>query len=153
MKIECPACGKMHNCKSNNGLCPKCKLSDDDLEKIVLPEDFADEMENCLLQDDMVDVYKPVGKLTTLGIQAMYERLRRKDPPPLDRLFLMPSQVGEIPTYELKRNCGGTLAFKGIPVTVYYREADMLADFFVECMEQKRRVAYIDGDTVVRNDT
>jgi len=141
MKTECPACGKLHNCKSNKGFCPKCKQGPFEFSGATVQ--FGDS--------------KPVNvkgfKIEALDIQAMYERRRRKDPPPLDNLFLMPEQVKEIPTSELRRNCGGDLAFKGIPVTVYYRESDMLADFFVECMEQKRRVAYIDGDTVVRSDT
>lgn len=155
MKIECPQCGKLHNSKSPIKLCSKCKQAPFEFHGTTIQ--FGDHAPIPVKSIEFVADLTPIGSCdpyATAPAMMMHPNCRCEiNPPPLDRLFLMPSQVKEIPTAELRRNCGGSLAFKGIPVTVYDREADMLADFFTECMEQKRRVAYINGDDVVRNDT
>lgn len=150
MKIECPQCGKLHNSKSPIKLCSKCKQAPFEFHGTTIQ--FGDHAPIPVKSIEFTVDQELIG---SSKLSAMMHPMCRCsiNPPPLDRLFLMPSQVKEIPTAELRRNCGGSLAFNGIPVTVYDREADMLADFFTECMEQKRRVAYINGDDVVRNDT
>lgn len=72
---------------------------------------------------------------------------------PVQLLFLLRTQVETLPTDKIRIHADSGAILNGIPVRLYDDESAMLADFFVECMEQRHVVAYVNGDEIVRSDS
>lgn len=70
---------------------------------------------------------------------------------PVQLLFLLRTQIESIPSDQIRLEFSKSTLVEGIPVRLYDEESLMLADFFVECMEQRQVVAYVCGNEVIRS--
>lgn len=153
MKAECPVCGKLHKSKRPKAVCGKCKQGGVAMTGSTIQ--FGDgppiPVKSWKIEMDP----SPQGSCSSYASTAAMHPMCRCSIslPPLDLLLLLEGQVGELPSSAIRDNCGHDIAIKGVPVKLYERHADLLADFFVECMEQQMRVAYIKGDSLIRSDT